>query len=584
MIKMFSQSMQDSEESSVEIEEDTLFSSKLKEGTTKLRFESEEDFVFSYSFIDNYDEQVNSNEKWEEEREEIYDLTTNIEKKKNSILYALSFKANYRNSSTRYIIAIAPENEKYTIETLENPCIITKLVTEKSDEVKIINIADVGENEFINVDIDLNSLPESNNNKYIIGIISQELRFGKKLNFYDPIEFIGEMIEPTEINKTEINVFDLYNEEVYFSLSVDDKSEYSEMLLLHYKLEQKENLIIGICGPSGNTELFEINDDEGFINFLYDKNGTYTIGFKKKESESLGNLRRATEDSIKVRFELFTTETPFDLDLKNNNIEFKEFYIANANEPSLKFNIMKLDKDYTKKISISNYDFSNIHEIVSINENNLGYKELNFTYYTFEKNSNYNVTIKFRSKGGNSYTLEKVNILDYPSIEYKSLEPGNFIYDDINDKFYFIDWKNIDKIIITINSQNPKLLLSEKSNIANNRSENLLKEFKNLKFIKINNLTLTKPENSDYSILMIEPEIGTKLNVEFIKKKDDKKDEDDDDDDDNDVVIILVIVFSCVAFIIILIFIIRCIRKRQENIDFKKKTEDIQQETLLKEF
>ena len=571
-IKLFYQSIYDFSENEREFTENKIIEETIKEGTIKLWFESNEDFVFSYSFVDEFDERFNETEKWWDERKETNNLIINkINKKENSNLYTLNFNANYRNSSTRYIIVIAPKNEKYTNETLSNPCFITKLVTEKSKEVKIINIVDIGENEYIDVDVDLYSTPEYKG-EYIIGIISQELRFEKKLNFYKAFEFIENELIPKEIdNIGKEQEFDLSKNEAYFSMMVKNKSEHNEMLLLHYKVEQSGSFIIQLYGPKGNGESFEISDDEGFINFLYDGNGTYAILFRKEENKLLRSLSN-TETSIIGKFQIFTTETPFDLDLANDNIEFKEFNITNAKNPSLKFNI-KPDKDYIKKISIANHDFSNINEIVSINENNLGDKSLNFTYYTFENNSNYQVTIKFKPKGEDSYTLENVNILGYSSIEQNSISSGIFTYNDDKDRFLTIDWENLKKVIITIKSKEPVLLISE---ITKSQSENLVKEFKNLKFEELKNLTLTKPEKSRYSLLMIEPEVGTQINVELKK-------EDDDDDDGKSWVIILIIVLAIIVFIVVLILILGYIRRKNQDIDFKKKAEDIQQETLLKD-
>lgn len=127
----------------------------------------------------------------------------------------------------------------------------------------------------------------------------------------------------------------------------------------------------------------------------------------------------------------------------------------------------------------------------------------------------------------------------------------------------------------------PILLHTE---ITKDQSENLIKEFNNLKFRELKDLTLTKPEKSNYSVLMIGPEEGTQINlkVDNIAKNIDDGDGDDDDGISAGVVIIIVIVLNIV--IIGLIFIIGYFRKRRENIDFQKKTEDIQQETLLKDF
>ena len=571
-ITIYYQSTDDPKENSTSLSQEEILIQELN-GPTGLRFESEEDFVFTYSFIDKHDETFSENKKWNNERVVVNDLNIEITEKNNSDLHNIKFNVNYRNSSTRYIVVIAPKNEKYTKETFSNPCIITKLVTEKSEEVKIIEFVDIGENEFINFDFDFHSIP-GKNHEYIIGIISQELRFSKKINFYEPVE----ILTPIEFNKEEKQEFDLSTTEFYFAFHAEKKTKYNEMLLLHYKLEKSGSFIIEIYGPKGNKESFKINNEEGYVNFLYDKNGIYKIIFKNEESQL---LRSAIESSIKGTFEIFTTETPFDLDLNNDNIEFKEFNINDANEPSLKFNIKTLDKDFTKKISISNCDSSNINEIVLINQNNLGDKELNFTYYTFENNSNYHVTIKFKSKEENSYTLGKVNILDYPSIEYKQIVSGTFMYNDNNDRFFIIDWTNVEKVTIEKIKYEPILLHTE---ITKDQSENLIKELNNLKFGELKDLTLTKPEKSNYSVLMIGPEEGTQINlkVDNIAKNIDDGDGDDDDGISAGVVIIIVIVLNIV--IIGLIFIIGYFRKRRENIDFQKKTEDIQQETLLKDF
>ena len=51
-----------------------------------------------------------------------------------------------------------------------------------------MNLIDIGEKEFIETEIDISSIINSNK-KYIINIISQELRYDKKINFYEPKQF-----------------------------------------------------------------------------------------------------------------------------------------------------------------------------------------------------------------------------------------------------------------------------------------------------------------------------------------------------------------------------------------------------------
>ena len=69
--------------------------------------------------------------------------------------------------------------------------------------------------------------------------------------------------------------------------------------------------------------------------------------------------------NIKGVFKILSTEYEFKLDITKNNIEFNELNITELESPSLKFNIQPLEKDYIKKIEISNIEFNEIHKIVS---------------------------------------------------------------------------------------------------------------------------------------------------------------------------------------------------------------------------
>ena len=197
----------------------------------------------------------------------------------------------------------------------------------------------------------------------------------------------------------------------------------------------------------------------------------------------------------------------------NNNIEFNEFIINRKDLPTLKLNIYPLDKDYTKKFVISNYNLNTINEIVSIKKNNEEYKDLNFSYYTFEKYSKYEITIKFHKKDTDNYILEKFNILDYSNMNIEDIFSNTKKYNDINDKFYIINWKKIETVAITIKNKNPVFLLAH---ISESQSTNLLKNIQNYQFDEIDNLTISKPEEYYYSILMIElSEYNTEVNIEL---------------------------------------------------------------------
>ena len=200
-VKMFYKASISNEEKLIEFNNETMINyQSIDTKSFKLRFESEEDFVFSYSFIDNTDKIFSNKEKWYKERQELTNLTVKeiINKNKNSNILSIKFNPNYKSSSTRYIIVIASKDNNNNNETFSNPCYITKLVTEKIEGVKILDIADTGENDYISIEIDLSEI-NSKNDKYVINIISQELRFDKMVKYYIPFEFNIKLI-PYEDN------------------------------------------------------------------------------------------------------------------------------------------------------------------------------------------------------------------------------------------------------------------------------------------------------------------------------------------------------------------------------------------------
>ena len=154
---------------------------------TKIKFESDEDFVFSYSYKDYADQKIDKYDNWKNERKVLNKFEINNITFNNGML-KIHFNSNYKNSLTRYIIIIAEENEDNNIENFSNPCFITKLVINEQKEVKIVNKFDIGEKEAIDVEVNMTGI-NNKDNKYIMNIISQELRFDKKINYYKPKNF-----------------------------------------------------------------------------------------------------------------------------------------------------------------------------------------------------------------------------------------------------------------------------------------------------------------------------------------------------------------------------------------------------------
>ena len=404
--------------------EQTILDSEMQESNSDLRFESSDEFIFSYSFIDYTDLEFNDKEQWKKEREELKELKISEITRLGGATYSLKFKPNYKNSMTRYIIVIAEKDENNTEENFNNPCYITKLVTENADGIKIINIYDIGEKEFISVDLELSDFLKLQS-EYIISIISQEIRFEKKIHYYEAttFEFNLDSIEIEMGKEQEFN-----QEKIYFKLDAVKKSNLNEMFLINYNLEQQTPLKVKITKPDKQREIYDINKKEGFLNFLWDQSGIYMIYFQFVEAYYL----KSNNNGIKGTFNILSTESAFNLDLTKDNIEFEEFSMMRDEAPSLKFIVNPLNQDYIKKIIVQNTDFNNINKIASVNKNNEGDKNLNFNYYTFEKDTKYTATIKFTQKN-NLYALEKVNIISFSTENIKDISKGNITYNDIND-------------------------------------------------------------------------------------------------------------------------------------------------------
>ena len=154
---------------------------------TKIKFESDEDFVFSYSYKDYADQKIDKYDNWKNERKVLKIFEINNIAFNNGML-KIQFNSNYKNSLTRYIIIIAEEKEDNNIENFSNPCFITKLVINEQKKVTIVNKFDIGEKETIDVEVNMTGIYKKDN-KYIMNIISQELRFDKKINYYKPKNF-----------------------------------------------------------------------------------------------------------------------------------------------------------------------------------------------------------------------------------------------------------------------------------------------------------------------------------------------------------------------------------------------------------
>jgi hypothetical protein len=164
---------------------------KLFEGDNKISVTSNQPFVFSYSYYDLVDsEYFKDNEAFLRERKIFENPTIEEVGDKNNIddMIKIKFKPNYNQSSTRYIIIIAQQNSQNTLDKFKDNCFIAELLNNRNTDVKVDTIYDIGDKDLIEAEVDISDILHSGN-KYLVNIISQELRFDKKINFYQPREF-----------------------------------------------------------------------------------------------------------------------------------------------------------------------------------------------------------------------------------------------------------------------------------------------------------------------------------------------------------------------------------------------------------
>ena len=158
------------------------------------------------------------------------------------------------------MIIITPEEKNITFDKLKNPCFLTELINNKEKNLFIEEIYDIGDNNFIEIDIDLSNLNWENKN-CTVNIISQELRHEKYLKFYEPKFFYYQKKIYTNIIKNILLIFGfiLFLSLMYVNIK---KSNIKNKLNIYrnskIKNANEENL---------GTEL---NEDKDFLNYNID--------------------------------------------------------------------------------------------------------------------------------------------------------------------------------------------------------------------------------------------------------------------------------------------------------------------------
>jgi hypothetical protein len=411
-----------------------------------------------------------------------------------------------------------------------------------------------------------------------VNIISIELRFRKKINYYKPTIFSHDGIKTIEI---ELSHKQQFTSGQIFNLPYKKQSENKEAFLLHYQLEEQSMMIINIQDPKGKNTPYNINEKDGYISFSFDKGGQYKITFNSNNL-LYNNLNNNDKKEIKGTFDIISTEYPLEINIKENNFSFEEIKAEGSEIDSLKFNITSLDKDYIKKITIGNKDFFEIKDIASIKKGDEEYKSLNSSYYLFDKNVNYQLKIKFNKKNENSFIFEKFNIKDYSLDNIGNLSLGDYLYNDTNDKFLIINLTDYKNIKINVTNKNTKFF---KSKINENQIKDLVKEFQNIKFEKLENLLISKPSKIIYEVLMIELKENNTL-ISFIGKENNEEEKDGGKESGNKnnkgkaYIYVIVATISILIILIVIFFIIRHFRREKASIDY---VSTLKEEKLMSE-
>ena len=167
-----------------------------------MSFKTTERVVFTYSFIDvtdgNYKRYYDS--LWPERQQMIILKIDEVTYKSgNNKIIVTKFRPNYKYSTTRYIILIGQKNSENSLKNFNNPCYLVDLLNNRPKDVVIDTIYDIGDNDLVTAEVDISEIIH-NEDKYVINIISQELRFKKRINFYEPLEFSHNYAIPYEGN------------------------------------------------------------------------------------------------------------------------------------------------------------------------------------------------------------------------------------------------------------------------------------------------------------------------------------------------------------------------------------------------
>ena len=458
----------------------------------KFNFVSNNEFVFKYSFYDEYDEIINNDSNWKKERIVNKDLI--IKKAEidfNNNMANIQFTPNYINSSTKYFIIIGHYNETVNFKSFDNPCFLIKLITENSLGIKIYEAISIGEKD-IDVNIDISDLISKNseNKDYIVNIVSLELRFDKKLNFYKSRLF-GKPIQ-IQINE-DIN---FVGKNLFYELEYKRPNNVSEYCVFLCK-PNSSDIEITIEFLDLNKITFNLKKDVAeSINFECCSDGTYSI-----------NIHTISEETLQGSFKMISTGFYFDLDLS----KYDRFYIF----PFLDYQpsplIINIDTSKLGQDSLINIIQEEIE--LFIKDDNYKNMSLNNEFCFFEKDKNYQIFIRFSELGEEGFLFNYFDIQSYLDYNFEELSFSTKKYNNIYNTFLKISYKNTPKIIFETEPKGTIFLISY---ISESDYNIFPKKIQELEFTEISDLKTKKPNDFDYAILLIKFNSNKENTIVFI--------------------------------------------------------------------
>ena len=323
------------------------------------------------------------------------------------------------------------------------------------------------------------------------------------------------------------------------------KPENREMNLLMYKIDENgQDFEIKIEGPNDfkKNESISSKEKNGAYAFELGESGTYNLSFNSdKIYEGAFKLVNASKE-IKMNI--------------NDDVRFKSFKTDFKPSPVVMvFNTAEENPVIYKKLLVGDDNKQlNLVHIDEVNSNE--YKNLSSNLFVFKGGKEYKVEIEYNELGENEYKMEKFSMTNY-SETLEDFKFGNLKYnnDELNFKFFKIDFSKVPKSEIKIIKNNPKMKI-----LNNTDDADLTKIINDLSLFKDFTDQIILGGSDKKAILMIELNPG-ETEIEFKEYK----------EGGSNLTLILAIVIPVVIIILLIVIFLICrkVRRSKADNDFK---------------